>query len=304
MYNITYQQIETFLTVSKHLSLSKAAEAMYISQPSLSMTLRRLENSIGVSLFKRSNKGITLTSAGAYLHTALKSLYDNTERAIQFVRDNMSPYSKTLHIATPINYDTSDEFNSVKKVIRDYETAHPSTVVIESLFELRELRQILELGGSDLAVAPDFLLTGVADVTYKQIAYFEFFIAMSSSHPLAPYASSGCITPEMLNGTLFYVMPAVEETADRLSMTEMCSATGFSPGNLAHPPNYQTLLHAVRSGKGLSICLKYSSDENDVIYYPLKELVNNGGGVVIAWRNNNLEPEAKALVDIFPETRR
>jgi DNA-binding transcriptional LysR family regulator len=301
MYNITYKQIETFLMVSKYLSLSKAAEAMYISQPSLSMTLKRLENCIGVSLFKRNNKGIALTSAGAYLYTALKSLYDNTERAIRSIKDDMSPYLKTLHIAVPINYDMSSEFDPVKKVIREYEAEHPSVVVIESLFELRELRQILELGGSDLSIAPDILLPGVVDITHKQIAGYEYYIAMSSAHPLAPYAMSGNITADMLNGAVFYVMPTIDVITDRRTIMEICDEAGFSPKNLECPPNYQTLLHAVRTGKGLSICLKYSYD-SDVIYYPLKNVTGGGmGAIVIIWRTSKPDSEAKTLVDIFPE---
>lgn len=299
MYNITFQQIETFLTVSKYLSLSKAADAMFVSQPSLSMTLARLEGCIGVSLFTRSNKGVALTSAGMYLYTALKPLYDNTEYAIRFVKDNMSPYTKMIHIAAPVNYDTSDEFLSIKSIIKDFEAAHPSVTVIESLLELRELRQTLEYGGADLAIVPDFLLSGMTGITYRRAARFEFYIAMSALHPLAVYAQTNRLTPAMLNGATFYAISAVDEAADRRFISELCGKAGFTPGNLEFPPNYQTILHATRSGKGLSICLKFSGD-NDIIYHPLKNLSGEDGEISVAWRADRLEPEAKSLLDFFP----
>jgi DNA-binding transcriptional LysR family regulator len=299
MHNITYQQIETFLTVVKYLSVSKAAEAMYVSQPSLSMTLQRLESSIGVPLFARNNKGVILTDAGMYLYSALRPMYDNTERAIQFIKDNMASFSKSIHIVTPINYDVSDEFYPIRKTVKKYETAHPSVVVIESLFEFRELRQVLEFGGADLAVAPDFVLSDVMGATYKQVARFEYYIAMSASHPIASCALSGAMTADMLNDNIFYAMPAVDEAADRSLVMKICAAAGFSPNKLEFPPNHQTLLHAIRSGKGLSICLKCNG-ENDIIFYPLKKLVNIFGGVVIAWRPDKLSPEIKSLLDYFP----
>jgi DNA-binding transcriptional LysR family regulator len=303
MYNITYQQIETFLTVSKYLSLSKAAEAMYVSQPSLSMTLQRLEGCIGVPLFTRSNRGVTLTSAGIYLYTALKPLYDSTERAIRFVRENMPPDSKTIHIAVPVSYDTSDEFYPIKKIVCNYEAAHPSVVVITSLFELRELHQVLELGGAELTVAPDFIISDIANVTSRNIARFEYYIAMSASHPLASRAGTDTITPEMLGDYTFYAMPAVNEATDKRLVTELCGAAGFSPNNLEFPPNHQTLLHAIRSGKGLSICLK-SNGENDIMYYPLKALAHKRGYIAVAWRSDKLGPEIKSLLDYFPPLHR
>jgi DNA-binding transcriptional LysR family regulator len=298
MYNITFQQIETFLTVSKYLSLSKAADAMFVSQPSLSMTLARLENCIGVSLFTRSNKGVALTNAGMYLYTALKPLYDNTEYAIRFVKDNMSPYIKMIHIAAPVNYDTSDEFLSIKSAITNFEAAHPSVTVIESLLELRELRQTLEYGGADLAIVPDFLLSGMTGITHRQAARFEFYIAMSTLHPLAVYAQTNRLTPAMLNGATLYAISAIDEAADRRFMSELCGKAGFIPGTLEFPPNYQTILHATRSGKGLSICLKFNGGD-DIIYYPLKNLSGEDGELAVAWRADRLGSEVKSLLDLF-----
>ena len=45
-------------------SINRAAENLYISQPYLSQTLKKIEQQLGVSLLKRSNKGISLTDAG------------------------------------------------------------------------------------------------------------------------------------------------------------------------------------------------------------------------------------------------
>ena len=60
---VTLQQLQYFLSAVQHGSLSAAAEAHFIAQPSLSEQIRRLENQLGVSLFIRTNRKLILTVA-------------------------------------------------------------------------------------------------------------------------------------------------------------------------------------------------------------------------------------------------
>jgi DNA-binding transcriptional LysR family regulator len=66
LYNITFQQIEAFLTVGRYLNMSRAAESLYISQPTLSKALQRFESGIGFTVFNRNNQGVSLTPQGEY----------------------------------------------------------------------------------------------------------------------------------------------------------------------------------------------------------------------------------------------
>lgn len=61
--SVTLQQLEYFLSAVEHGSLSAAAEAHFIAQPSLSEQIRRLEHHLGVSLFTRTNRNLILTEA-------------------------------------------------------------------------------------------------------------------------------------------------------------------------------------------------------------------------------------------------
>ncbi len=56
-----------FLTVAREENISRAAEILHISQPSLSMQLLQLEEKLGTELFLRGNRRITLTEAGLLL---------------------------------------------------------------------------------------------------------------------------------------------------------------------------------------------------------------------------------------------
>lgn len=69
-----------FLTVAECKSISKAAVRLYISQPAVSITIRKLEENLGTTLFIRKSKGVALTEAG-------KELYENAKRAFAILLD-------------------------------------------------------------------------------------------------------------------------------------------------------------------------------------------------------------------------
>jgi len=77
---VTLQQLRYFLAAVERGSVSGAAEACFVSQPSLSEQLRRLEQGLGVTLFVRTNRGLILTDAG-------RLLVPRAERAVAAARD-------------------------------------------------------------------------------------------------------------------------------------------------------------------------------------------------------------------------
>jgi len=61
---VTLQQLRYAITIADCNSMNKAAQALFISQPSLSAAIRDLENEIGITIYKRTNRGITITPEG------------------------------------------------------------------------------------------------------------------------------------------------------------------------------------------------------------------------------------------------
>ncbi len=62
--DFTIHQLTIFRTVARHLSYTRAAEELYLSQPAVSQQIRTLEQALGVYLFERSGRGIALTAGG------------------------------------------------------------------------------------------------------------------------------------------------------------------------------------------------------------------------------------------------
>ena len=80
MYN---PQLDTFLCVAEAGSFNKAAEQLYISPPAVIKQINLLEETLGVQLFVRTHRGLTLTKAG-------QSLLQDAKYIIQYCKDSVT----------------------------------------------------------------------------------------------------------------------------------------------------------------------------------------------------------------------
>lgn len=86
MYN---PQLETFIVVADMGSFNKAAEALYITPPAVTKQINLLESDLGLQLFNRTHRGLTLTEAG-------KSMYKDAKYVIQYCKDSVERARKVM----------------------------------------------------------------------------------------------------------------------------------------------------------------------------------------------------------------
>ena len=86
MYNL---QLETFIVVADLGSFNKAAEALYITPPAVTKQINLLEKDLGLTLFVRTHRGLTLTEAG-------KSLYKDAKYIIQYCKESVERARKAM----------------------------------------------------------------------------------------------------------------------------------------------------------------------------------------------------------------
>src|SRR5919202_7107541 len=84
---MTLQQLIYFLAAVEHGSFSAAADALHMAQPSLSEQIRRLEAELGVPLFARVGRGLTLTEAGRLLLPHAERTLADAQAAAESVRE-------------------------------------------------------------------------------------------------------------------------------------------------------------------------------------------------------------------------
>ena len=76
---MTLQQLLYALTIAEKGSMNKAAESLFISQPSLTLALKDLEKEIGITIFRRSSRGVQLTNEGADFLVNARQIYQQYE---------------------------------------------------------------------------------------------------------------------------------------------------------------------------------------------------------------------------------
>jgi LysR family transcriptional regulator, low CO2-responsive transcriptional regulator len=89
----TLQQLRLFLAVAEHGSFTRAAQAVHLSQPAVSIQVKRLEEQVGLPLFEQIGKRIYLTHAGKLLHDACSDIFlrlENLNMALDTLRGEVA----------------------------------------------------------------------------------------------------------------------------------------------------------------------------------------------------------------------
>lgn len=87
MRHMTFRQLEVFEAIARHGSFTRAAEELFLTQPTASMQIKRLGDTIGLPLFEQVGKRIYLTDAGRELHAACHEIFERLDRFEMTVAD-------------------------------------------------------------------------------------------------------------------------------------------------------------------------------------------------------------------------
>ena len=82
--NLNYYK--AFYMVAKYKNISKAADALFISQPAISKSLSRLEENLGCTLFSRTSRGVSLTADGEILYERIREAFAAIEAGEEELR--------------------------------------------------------------------------------------------------------------------------------------------------------------------------------------------------------------------------
>ena len=81
MINVDIELYRIFYTVASCGNITKAAEKLYISQPAVTMSIKKLESELGIKLFVRNKRGVTLTPEGKVLYGYIEKAMENISLA-------------------------------------------------------------------------------------------------------------------------------------------------------------------------------------------------------------------------------
>ena len=96
---MTTKQIDYCIEVARTLNFSRAAENLFVSQPTFSYQIRLLEEEVGFTIFERTGKGAVLTPAGAQFVSFLTSMREDLKRAIEQGQNFSAKYTDSISIS-------------------------------------------------------------------------------------------------------------------------------------------------------------------------------------------------------------
>lgn len=124
-----FKQIEAFVNVARYKSFSKAAEAVYLSQPTISAHIASLEQELNVVLFDRTSKEIKITSAGAVFLEYATNMLNIRNAAVSSLADFDAKVAGSLCISS----STTPARSLVPQLISRFFSLYPSVK-----FDLKE----------------------------------------------------------------------------------------------------------------------------------------------------------------------
>ncbi len=243
---MTLQQLRYFCVTAEVLHYTRAAELLYISQPSLSYALSKLEKELNMPLFEKRGKQVALTAYGTeflpYAKRALSELSKGQER----LKELRAPAAGIINIG----YIYSTSFSVLPSFVDQFYAHHDSRHVAFRFHQGMAgvlIEQLLN-GSLDLLIAgkPD-----IDSIDYVTIASQQLYLAVPASHRLASrenVALSDIAGEQFISITHDAII--YRELADRFKRAS------FTPNIVFEADEYSSIAASVTVGAGVAIMPK------------------------------------------------
>jgi DNA-binding transcriptional LysR family regulator len=238
---LSLRQLQYFVVVAELGSITRGAERLLISQPSLSHQLRALEATVGAMLFDRKARGVVLTPVGRALLPGARAALTASEEARRSARSAAGLESGELRIATSLSL----ALGVLPSALREWFAAHPGievTVHEHSHIDLVEAK--LMAGEADVVLAqhPVDWPGPVYDLGEEQMV-----VIVAHGDPLAARPAKRITIGDLRDRR--WVLPAVSDGfAEYIELT--CAAAGFIPKAAVRSSGVGTLVALAASGLG------------------------------------------------------
>ncbi len=188
---MTIQQVRYVIGIAEAGSFNKAAEKLFIAQPSLTSTIHDLENELGIQIFNRNGRGVTLTADGEEFLANARQLYFNYLNVIDRYK-NGSQVKKRFGISTQ-HY--SFALKSFVEMVKHFNTAEyefairetRTKEVIEDVASLKSQIGILYLSDFNKQVLQK--LMNSKNLIFHPLISCKAYVYIWKGHPLAKHES-------------------------------------------------------------------------------------------------------------------
>ena len=236
-----YGHLESFVEVARHGNVSRAAEALYLTQPAITARLKSLEHDLGVELFVRSHRGMKLTDAGrAFLPYAERTLA-TIDEGRQLVANLKQGTTGALLIAAAPAVSTY----LLPGILRAFRTTHPHVRLGVRTGHTEEVLDLVLRGEAHIGLGRPIRHTDV-----ELIAVFEdeMLLVVSSRHP---FASRGKVRMDELAEERLILF---DRTSSYHELTSsLFRNAGIVPASTLELDNVEAAKKMVQQGLGVAL---------------------------------------------------
>ncbi|GLX87121.1 transcriptional regulator [Thalassotalea loyana] len=288
---ITVKQLRIFIETAERLSFAEAAEIMHLSQPALSIALKKLEDVIGGNLIKRSTRKISLTPEGAYFLPIAKRLLHKWDETFDDIANTFSLNKGKLSIAAMPSFAST----ALPNHLMNFREAYPSIEIKLHDVIAEQAIDLVKTGQAELAVSFD---PGASEaLTFIPLFTDNFIVAIHKANKLS---KQRVVTWRDIESQPFI---ALQKPSSIRYLLESSLEEVSQSINIAYETNHlATIGQMVATGLGVSAIPSLYRDQlhaQGVICRRLKHPeISRQVGIVCA-RYGTLSTAAQAFVDIL-----
>lgn len=282
---MTLTELKYIVAVAREKHFGHAAEACFVSQPTLSVAIKKLEDELGVTIFERGGTEISMTPLGAQIVAQAERVLEQTASIKEIAKQNKDPLAGPFRLG--IIYTIAPYLlPQLVRIMIDRVPQMP--LILQENFTTR-LIELLRQGELDAAImALPFAEQGLS----VQPLYDEpFVVALPKAHPWAELAS---INSQDLKTETMLLLGAGH--CFRNQVLEVCpemsrfSTSGDGIARTFEGSSLETIRHMVASGIGITVLPHASvpdmqSKDGMLRYVPFSKPVPSRR-VVLAWRKS------------------
>ena len=209
-----FTQLKYFQEVARTENISRAAAELYVTQPNLSKSIKRLEEEIGVPLFDHRKGKIVLNEYGRIFLASVNAGFEEFAKGTLAVRRLYDSKQNFLLLGSSVNDFLPD-------MLRDFSAGHPDIGIRQVECSLKNLRQFILDGTIDIGITSvDF---EDSNFEFELLGKMDFVILTGPSHPLAQ--KSEISISELSNESFI----CDSSRLDRAHLVKICNDNGFEP---------------------------------------------------------------------------
>lgn len=282
------RQIECFVEVARQLNFSKAADKLYLPQPTVSRYISNLEEELGMQLFDRESKRrIQLTKEGEAYYKLFSKFGKEFNGLTQSLRENR----ELLRFGYSTGWNISNFFPKVISIARSKEPHINIDVEARSNEELIKALYNDEL---DLAYMLEYYPINCEGVETERIREHKLSILYSDALPDA----NRILTPQDFGDKVFFITDAPHVEILKQEVAGALSQYGFEPV-FKTTPNIDSTLANVENGLGVALLDELANN----LYSPgMKHMdIEYTMPICVAWRKGNRKRMADVVVKALHE---